>query len=190
MTYYFSSLINYIKFFIITIIFLFSLQLKADQNDPILDKLFFDLKKNDNLNNHKLILNKIWEIWLEPNDAEIEKYFGLGLALMNKIRYKQSIFFFSRVIQKNPNFAEAWNKRATSYYVIGDYDNSINDINKTLILEPRHFGAMEGLGLIFINLQEYDQAIKIYKEMLKILPHDDRIKDTIIFLNDTISEKI
>ena len=65
MTYYISNLINYIKFFIITIIFLFSLQLKADQNDPILDKLFFDLKKNDNLNNHQFILNRIWEIWLK-----------------------------------------------------------------------------------------------------------------------------
>ena len=62
-----------------------------------------------------------------------------------------SIAFFTRVIEKKPNFAEAWNKRATVYYMMGDFDKSMYDINETLKLEPRHFGAMDGMGLIFMH---------------------------------------
>ena len=98
---------------------------------------------------------------------------------MNKFQYKQSIVFFSRVIKKNPDYAEAWNKRATVYYLLGDYKNSINDINHTLILEPRHFGAMNGLGMILIKLNKYDEALITYKEILKIIPHDKEIKNRI-----------
>ena len=85
--------------------------------------------------------------------------------------FVMSIDFFTRVIEKNPDFAEGWNKRATVYYILGQFDKSMIDINKTLLLEPRHFGAMDGMGLIFIQLQQYDKAIKIYDQMLEIFPH-------------------
>ena len=71
---------------------------------------------------------------------------------MNKFQYKKSIYFFSKIIEKNPNFAEAWNKRATVYYLLGNYEESISDIRQTLRLEPRHFGALDGLGLIFMAI--------------------------------------
>ena len=106
----------------------------------------------------------------------------IGVQRMNTNRQSEAMLIFNELIENFPDYAEAWNRRATLHYLLGNYQESIGDIEKVLALEPRHFGAMEGLGLIFINLQEYDQAIKIYKEMLKILPHDDRIKDTIIFL--------
>ena len=75
------------------------------------------------------------------------------------------------IIKRAPGFAEGWNKRATVYYILGQFDKSMIDINKTLLLEPRHFGAMDGMGLIFIQLQQYDKAIKIYDQMLEIFPH-------------------
>ena len=62
-----------------------------------------------------------------------------------------SIAFFTRVIEKKPDFAEGWNKRATAYFMIGEFDKSMLDINQTLKLEPRHFGALDGMGLIFIT---------------------------------------
>ena len=90
----------------------------------------------------------------------------------------------SNIIDKNPNFAESWNKRATVYYLIGDYENSIKDINQTLTLEPRHFGAMDGLALIHIKLKEYKKAAKIYKKILEILPYSKDIKIKIKLLDD------
>ena len=74
------------------------------------------------------------------------------------------------VIEKKPTFAEAWNKRATVYYMLGKFDKSMFDIKETLKLEPRHFGAMDGMVLILLHQQEYEKAIEIYEQILKIFP--------------------
>ena len=74
------------------------------------------------------------------------------------------------LIEEDPNFAEAWNKRATVYFMMGDFDKSMQDIIKTLELEPRHFGALDGMGLIFIHQGQYQQAIDVYDKMLEIFP--------------------
>ena len=87
-----------------------------------------------------------------------------------------SIAFFTRVIEEKPTFAEAWNKRATVYYMMGDFDKSMYDIKETLKLEPRHFGAMDGMGLIFMHLQQYEKAIEVYKQMLEIFPNNKNIQ--------------
>ena len=83
-----------------------------------------------------------------------------------------AVAFFTRVIDKNPNFAEGRNKRATVYYMLGKFDASMMDIHETLKLEPRHFGAMDGMGLIFIHFQQFDKAIDIYDQMLEIFPNN------------------
>ena len=83
-----------------------------------------------------------------------------------------AVAFFTRVIDKNPNFAEGWNKRATVYYILGKFDASMIDIHETLKLEPRHFGAMDGMGLIFVHYQQFDKAIDIYDKMLEIFPNN------------------
>ena len=89
-----------------------------------------------------------------------------------------SILFFTRVIEKKPDFAEGWNKRATIYFMMGEFDKSMLDINQTLQLEPRHFGALDGMGLIFIHLDQPEKAIEIYDQMLKIFPNsvDTKLK--------------
>ena len=89
---------------------------------------------------------------------------------MNNGNLEISLNYFTRVISKNPNFAEAWNKRATVFYMLGEYDKSMNDINTTLKLEPRHFGDMDGMILIFLQTGKVDQAVKIYDEIIKIFP--------------------
>ena len=84
--------------------------------------------------------------------------------------YPLAVRFFNNLIEKDPNFAEAWNKRATAYFMMGDFDKSMQDIIKTLELEPRHFGALDGMGLIFIHQGQYQQAIDVYDKMLEIFP--------------------
>ena len=85
--------------------------------------------------------------------------------------YKRSIDYFDKVIISKPNFAEAWNKRATAHFMMGNFDLSMEDISQTLQLEPRHFGALDGMGLIFIHLNEHEKAIEIYDKMLEIFPN-------------------
>jgi len=98
---------------------------------------------------------------------------------MNNFQYKESIVLFSKVVEKNPNFAEAWNKKVKVCYLIGDYNNFINDINHTLILELRHFEVVSRLGTIFLKLKKYDKALIIYNEITKVLPYDKKIKEKI-----------
>ena len=143
----------------------------ADQLDSRLNGLFDKLYIAESKNEINNLTHDIWKIWDETNDPKIEADYHGGLEAMRIGDFVMSIDFFTRVIEKNPDFAEGWNKRATVYYILGQFDKSMIDINKTLLLEPRHFGAMDGMGLIFIQLQQYDKAIKIYDQMLEIFPH-------------------
>ena len=155
--------------FIISCFFLNSAA--ADQLDSRLTELFDKLYIAENKNEIINLTHDIWKIWDETNDPKIEADYHRGLEAMRIGDFVMSIDFFTRVIEKNPDFAEGWNKRATVYYILVQFDKSMIDINKTLLLEPRHFGAMDGMGLIFIQLQQYDKAIKIYDQMLEIFPN-------------------
>ncbi len=157
----------------------FSFSLRADQNDQRLDNLFSILLETKNDIEINQIVQNIWKIWYETNDPLIEADFYRGLESMRTGDIIMSVAFFTRVIEKKPNFAEAWNKRATAYFLLGNYYKSMSDINITLKLEPRHFGAMDGMGLIFIEYKQFDKAIEIYNQMLKIFPYDKSIIEKI-----------
>jgi len=154
------------------IFLLFSFSLKADQNDVRLEELFEILSKTESDIQIHEVISSIWEIWHETNDPSIEADFYRGLESMRTGDLLMAVAFFTRVVEKNPNFAEGWNKRATVYYMLGKFDDSMIDIHETLKLEPRHFGAMDGMSLIFIHLEQYGKAIDIYDQMLEIFPND------------------
>ena len=155
---------------------LFSCSLKADQNDARLEDLFDILSTTESDVQINEVTSNIWDIWYETNDPSIEADFYRGLESMRTGDLMMAVVFFTQVIDKNPNFAEGWNKRATVYYMLGKFDASMMDIHKTLKLEPRHFGAMDGMGLIFIHLEQFDKAIDIYDQMLKIFPNNSFTK--------------
>ena len=94
---------------------------------------------------------------------------------MHNGNIETSINYFTKVIEANPNFAEAWNKRATAYYLLGNFDKSMLDINETLKLEPRHFGAMDGMALIFLHQEKFTKVLEIYDEIIKIFPKSKNI---------------
>jgi tetratricopeptide (TPR) repeat protein len=166
------------KYINLILVFLFIVfPVKSDQSDARLPNLFQELYNSTNDSQINQITRKIWNIWHETNDIKIEADFYRGMESMRTRDFIMSIAFFTRVIEKKPNFAEAWNKRATAYYMMGDFDKSMYDINETLKLEPRHFGAMDGMGLIFMHLQQYKKAIKIYEQMLEIFPNNQVTKD-------------
>ena len=152
------------------IFLLFSFSLKADQNDSRLDNLFKLLLETDSEITINNITSNIWDIWYETNDPKIEADFYRGMESMSTGDLLMSVAFFTRVIEKNPTFAEGWNKRATVYFMLGKIDKSMIDIIETLKLEPRHFGAMDGMASIFIQTQQFYKAIGIYDQILKIFP--------------------
>lgn len=166
--------------------FLTAFQAVADQRDPRLDPLFAELKTATSVTDARYIEREIWGIWSEHGaDVEAEMRFNEGMLLMNAGHLERAIRMFSVVIDVAPDFAEAWNKRATLLYFTGDYAGSVRDIERTLALEPRHFGALSGLGLIYQQLESPDGAIKAFRAALEINPHMPHIKERL----DTLTEE-
>lgn len=144
---------------------------QADQTDPRLDALFTELKQQTDLGLLARTESQIWQIWLEHPNADVERLMTLGTAAMNQGDLTQALRVFSEVINSYPNFAEGWNKRATLYYVAGDYDASLEDIRATLALEPRHFGALSGLGLVQIARKDLRAAQQAFEDLVSIHPY-------------------
>ena len=157
----------------------------ADQNDPRLNNLFKKLNQTENQEEISDLIKNIWNIWYEVDDPKVIEYFEKGIQAMSLRNYPLAIRFFNNLIEEDPSFAEAWNKRATVYFMMGDFDKSMLDIIKTLELEPRHFGALDGMGLIFIHKGQYQEAIRVYDKMLEIFPFSIKTqekKDSILAL--------
>jgi len=142
----------------------------SDQDDPDLDFLFSALLRAENQEQGNLITNEIWKKWMSVDNSEIRKLLSVGIRAMNQNNLVVALNLFDKVVEKEPNFPEGWNKRATVYYLLGDYSNSIKDIQKTLQLEPRHFGAMAGLAWISLEQKDYETAEAILKKTLSINP--------------------
>ena len=158
----------------IFLIFLMVSISQADQNDPKLEILFNDLSQTQSEMKAQPILLEIWSIWSVAIDTKTQKKFDAGNQLMSKRQYDESILMFSDAINLQPAFAEAWNKRATVNYIIGNYEESISDIFSTLELEPRHFGALDGLAQIYMLQNKYFKAAQVYRKILEILPYNKK----------------
>jgi len=148
----------------------------ADQKDARLDKLFQQLKAAGNVVESQPIEEKIWEIWMQSGDQNVDALMAIGVSALNDQDYAQAYRAFDRIVELAPNFAEGWNKRATTLYLLGRYDESIKDIGKTLALEPRHFGALSGLGLCNIEINKEKEALDAFEKALAINPNMPAIK--------------
>ena len=121
------------------------------------------------------IEKKIWKIWsIHPsNDRRgyrLSELLAQGSFLIAEKELNKAYEIFSQIILVDPNWAEAWNKRATVLYMLGRYQESQEDIDEVLKLEKRHFGALSGQGLVQTELKNYDKANNTYKEVQKIYP--------------------
>ena len=157
--------------FILFIFILFSFSfLNAQDRDSKLNELFNELKINNVILTSD-IEQKIWKIWsTHPYNQELTKRLEEGSRLVRNQKLSEAINIFTEVINLDPKWAEAWNKRATALYLLGDYEASQKDIDKVLELENRHFGALAGQGLVNIKLENYEKAIESYKKAKKIYP--------------------
>jgi tetratricopeptide (TPR) repeat protein len=157
---------------ILTIIILCFLTtaLRANDRDAELDKLFVELKK-DIPSLSSGIVQQIWMLWsTHPTDQKLTSLLDEGSRLVQDQKLNRAIDVFSEAIELDPSWAEAWNKRATVFYMVGKFQKSQNDIDKVLELEERHFGALAGQGMVNIKLKNYDKAKKSYQKAQEIYP--------------------
>ncbi len=159
------------KIFInITIFIILIFNVKAEDQVHKLNQLFKELKTT-NADNSYNIEQQIWKIWsTHPTDEKKTLRLNEGANLMSQNQLFAAIDIITEVIELDPNWAEAWNKRATAYYLAGDYQKSQDDIDKVLKLEERHFGAWAGQGLVNIQLKNYEKAMMSYKKAKEIHP--------------------
>ena len=159
-----------------SLIFLLHFNAYSDQNDPKLEILFSNLLKIQSEAKAQPTVSQIWSIWSVAKIKEAQIKFDIGSQLMGNKQFKNSIKMYSKAIDLQPDFAEAWNKRATLHYIIGDYEKSISDIFRTLELEPRHFGALDGLAEIYFLQNKFSKAAQTYNKILEILPYSKKAK--------------
>ena len=136
-----------------------------------LNKLFDKLKETNNSPVAFELEKQIWQIWsTHPIKSELTDSLAIGSELMANGELESAHKIFSKIVKLEPNWAEAWNKRATVLYLMGKYKNSLSDIEEVLRLENRHFGALSGQGLVYIKLNYYEKAIVSYKAAQNIYP--------------------
>ena len=145
-------------------------QLTANERNIELNNLFEKLKDDNPVLTFE-VEQEIWKIWsTHPKDKNLTQMLSEGSDLVNINKLNDAVRVFTKVIKLDPDWAEAWNKRATVLYLLGEFQKSQNDIDKVLKLEKRHFGALAGQGLVNIQLKNYEKAIMSYEKAQIIYP--------------------
>jgi tetratricopeptide (TPR) repeat protein len=121
----------------------------------------------------------VWTLWSRSGDAEVDNLLQGGIRDMNQGRMAQAVETFTRVIERKPDFAEGWNKRATAYYLMNDLEQSLKDCDEVIKRNPRHFGALSGYGLIYIKRGELEHALEYFERALAIDPNLRGVEESI-----------
>lgn len=158
-------------FIVLAVVVSLAVPAPAGQTDKRLDVLFERLKTTKSEEEALVLTNLVWAIWIESDNATVNGFMAKGTEEMSRQDFDKAVAAFTKVIEADPDFAEGWNKRATVYYLIGEYSASIRDVERTLALEPRHFGALSGLGLIYLALGDGWAALRAFEAALKVNPH-------------------
>lgn len=149
----------------------FVVPVQGAQNDPRLETLFAELASAETPEDAAPIEQTIWKIWLLSGNGAVDANMLRGLQALEVGDNEAALEHFTRVIEALPDFAEGWNKRATVNYLLGRFDASVIDIQKTLALEPRHFGALSGMALINLSLDREREALKAFEAAMRVHPN-------------------
>jgi tetratricopeptide (TPR) repeat protein len=131
----------------------------------------------------------LWLLWGRSGDAGIDALMARGSEEMQAGRHAESIAVFSEVIRRKPDFAEGWNRRATARYLAGEYRASIADCDEVLKRNPRHFGALSGLGQIYLSLEEHEQALAWFRRALDVNPNMIGVELSIKGIEELLRQK-
>lgn len=142
----------------------------ADQRDSRLPTLFNRLAAAPDGESAAVIRSAIWAIWYESADPTITELMERAETAIAKEQYAVALAAYDAIIATDPGFAEGWNRRATLNFIMGRFPQSLADIDETLKREPRHFGALSGLGQIRAIMGDFDAAIEAYRAAMAIYP--------------------
>ncbi|MET0850707.1 MAG: tetratricopeptide repeat protein [Candidatus Rokuibacteriota bacterium] len=131
----------------------------------------------------------LWQVWSRSGDAEVDALFALGLQQMGQGDAGPAIATFGRVIERKPDFAEGWNKRATLYYLVGEYEKSLRDCDEVMKRNPAHFGALSGYGQIYMRLNQPEKALAYFERALAVNPNMEQVEEVIQELRALVREK-
>jgi len=125
----------------------------------------------------------MWQVWSRSGDADVDTLLAVGIEQMSARRGDLAVDTFTEVIRRRPDFAEGWNKRATVYYLLGDYEKSLADCDEVMKRNPYHFGALSGYGMIYLQLDQPAKALDYYQRALRVNPNLESIRQTVERLN-------
>jgi tetratricopeptide (TPR) repeat protein len=131
----------------------------------------------------------VWAVWSRSGDPRVDELFRRGVAQMSGGQLRDAIDTFAEVIRLKPDFAEGWNKRATAYFLAGDYRRSLRDCDEVIKRNPQHFGALSGYGQIYLRLEEPEKAIGYLRRALAIDPNLEGVRITIRNLESLIARR-
>ena len=135
-----------------------------------LDALFGELKRERNEKAAERIAGRISEAWSQSGSASIDLMMGWSKTAMDNKKFDVALDFLDQVVTMEPTYAEGWNRRATVHFMMQNYAKSMSDINHTLQIEPRHFGALSGMGQIMKNTGREELALRAWERVLDIYP--------------------
>jgi tetratricopeptide (TPR) repeat protein len=153
---------------------------------PDLNTLFDALKIAPDEDSAKLIEERIWAVWAVSGSDTTNLLMSRVKTASDDKNYDLAIKLLTAVIAINPNYVEAWNERATVYYEKDDIGHALSDLGEVLVREPRHFGALSGLGLILQEIGDDKHALQAYRKALALDPHLEHIPDVV----KTLTEKV
>ena len=162
----------------------------ADQQDPRLASLFEGLASATSGQEAAPIVQRIWQLWVDAEDEAVDRVMAIGMHAMASGDGAVALEAFNTAVAEKPDFAEAWNKRATLNYLLRRDAESVEDIERTLELEPRHFGALSGLALIRERQNRPFEALEALERASKIHPQLPNLREWIDRLTAQLGEPI
>jgi tetratricopeptide (TPR) repeat protein len=158
----------------------------GDHDEYSLDTLFSALRIAPDDASAKAIEDRIWSVWTASGSDTCNLLMSREKAATDAKEYDIAIRLLDSVIALKPDYVEAWNRRATIYYLKQDYPHALADIAEVLAREPRHFGALSGLGLMLQEIGDDKDALEAYRKALAIDPHLENVPETVRTLTDKV----
>jgi len=131
----------------------------------------------------------LWRLWSRSGEPAVDRLMAAGAEHMQAGRLDAAAKAFSEVIRRKPAFAEGWNKRATVYFLAGDYKRSLADCHEVMKRNPSHFGALSGYGQIYYQLGQYDKALVYWRRALKVNPNMSGVESNIEEIEELLASR-
>lgn len=159
----------------------------AETGEKKIDTLFAQLKRERNEKAAERISRQIWDQWSKSGSSSIDLMMQWSQDAIEKQKYDVALDFLDEVITIDPQYAEGWNRRATLHFMMSNYGKSMSDIDHTLALEPRHFGALSGMAQIMKSTGRKELALRAYERVLDIYPMMRSAQNEVATLSDELT---